>query len=387
MSDYSARVAEGLARVGAEVHVWAPLASPDAIDAEVETTGVLVHRASARWSSAGLRNLSRALDRFPTPRRLLAQYAPNVWGYKGMNLGFARWLVRRRVLGDDVRVMFHEPWYHLQPWDRPTRWILPLVQRGMARTALSASTRAYVSTSLWALMLRAVLPDDGPPITWLPVPSTILVTADPNGVKAIRNRVAPGGGPIIGSFGTFNGLISDLLSDTLPPLLEGTRAGMMIGRGSQEFVSRLVAARPELATRLHATGELSPREVSIHLQASDLLLLPYPEGLTGRRTTIMAGLAHGRAVVSTESWKTEEVWRESGAVTLAPVEDRSELIRRAAGLLDDSDARARMGIAARRLYDDHFALSRTITILTRPIESATGMEDEGDLVRSALDLR
>jgi len=30
---------------------------------------------------------------FAPPRRLLVQHVPNAWGYKGLNLGFGRWLL------------------------------------------------------------------------------------------------------------------------------------------------------------------------------------------------------------------------------------------------------------------------------------------------------
>ena len=58
-------------------------------------------------------------------------------------------------------------------------------------------------------------------------------------------------------------------------------------------------------------------EVSLHLQACDLLLQPYPEGITARRTTAMAGLAHGVPMVSSSGPLTEDFWADSGAVALA----------------------------------------------------------------------
>ena len=102
VSDYTAGLAEGLAKDGAEVHVWVPPASGTAPAVE----GVVVHHEAGRWSPADLERLGLALDAFPAPRRLLVQYTPNAWGYRGMNLGFCRWLVGRHAKGDDVRPMF-----------------------------------------------------------------------------------------------------------------------------------------------------------------------------------------------------------------------------------------------------------------------------------------
>src|SRR5690348_241044 len=90
VADYTALLAAALAEAGAEVHVWTSLGN----GMEATAGGVTVHRLVGGWSPAELVRLDEALDAFETPRRLLVQYAPGVWGYKGLNLGFCRWLVR-----------------------------------------------------------------------------------------------------------------------------------------------------------------------------------------------------------------------------------------------------------------------------------------------------
>ena len=89
------QLAARLARAGGEVHIWAPEAGGPAGAAP----GVTVHRDVGRWSSSGLARLGAALDDFETPRRLIVEYTPYSWGYKGLNVGFCRWLVRRRRSG------------------------------------------------------------------------------------------------------------------------------------------------------------------------------------------------------------------------------------------------------------------------------------------------
>src|SRR4051794_27900807 len=87
VSDYSAQIAEGLARAGIPAHVWTA-----GVGQSPHVEGVSVHRLGKGWSRAGLWRLGLSLDGFPLPRRLLVQYYPNAWGYKGLNLGFVRWL-------------------------------------------------------------------------------------------------------------------------------------------------------------------------------------------------------------------------------------------------------------------------------------------------------
>src|SRR4051794_22490966 len=85
VADYSAQLAAGLAAAGIEVHVWTSEGGGSS-----EAPGVNVHPIAGRWSPSDLARLGRALDDFPAPRRLLIQYTPNAWGYRGLNLGFCR---------------------------------------------------------------------------------------------------------------------------------------------------------------------------------------------------------------------------------------------------------------------------------------------------------
>lgn len=370
MSDYSSLVATGLARQGNEVHVWAPALNGSPSDDLVGE--VAVHRAPGRWTSRGLAALDAALDAFPAPRRLLVQYAPNVWGAKGLNLGFARWLGRRQRGGDAITTMFHEVWYHPEPRDKVIRRILPPVQRWMARRVARASERVFVSILRWKELLSPALAAKGPPLVWLPVPSNVPVISDLPRVMAIREQVAPQGTCIVGSFGTFQDVVSGPLLEVIPTVLDtrGTSCVVLLmGRGSRPFAERLLALRPDLAGRIVATGGLAPEAASLHLQACDLLIQPYPEGVTTRRGTIMACLAHARPVVTSLGPLTEPVWSEASAVCLTPCGDAAALASRALELLADPGLRERIAHAAGALYDAQFSLEQTLAALagtTRP---------------------
>jgi glycosyltransferase involved in cell wall biosynthesis len=362
IGDYSALVAAELASLGSEVHVW----TTGIEGVESRPDGVTVHRAGRGWTGSDLARLGRALDAFPGPRRLLVQYAPNAWGFKGMNLGFARWLVARSRRGDRITTMIHEVCYIPNPFDdSPIRRILPMIQKPMARRVLAASDRVFISTPRWADLLRPLDPLPGRPLSWLPVPSNIPVVIDPRGVAEIRLRHAGRGGAIVGSFGTFANAIGEQLARLMPALLkaETGRVGLLIGRDGESFARRLVGEHPDLANRLAATGGLPPGDVSGHLQACDLLVQPYPDGVCGRRGTVMAALAHGVATITTEGAFTAPLWRESGAIALAPEADPACFLSLANELLGDPQARARLGAAGREIYRSRFAIDRTIEAL------------------------
>lgn len=361
VSDYTALVAAGLADAGAEVHVWAPPAAAPT----PTVAGVTVHREAGRWSPADLKGVGGGLDACPGPRRLLVQYTPSSWGYKSLNFAFGPWLRRRQALGDEIWLMVHEAYYTGKVFDKPIRWILPLAHRLMMRETLAASTRAFVSTPRYEKLLRPWERGGRRPITWLPIPSTIPVVEDAAGVAALRRRLAPEGQSIVGSFGTFGGPIRTMLRAALVPLLSDhpERIGLLLGRGGKAFAEEILAAHPALAGRIVAPGGLEAGATSLHIQACDLLLQPFHDGVCARRTSMMAAISHGAATVTTLGPITEPVWTETACTVAVPAEDLPAFLRGGEALLADPTRRAALGRSARGVYDANFSIGHTIKIL------------------------
>src|SRR5262249_59264800 len=88
---------------------------------------------------------------------------------------------------------------------------------------------------------------------------------------------------------------------------------------------------PGLVNRLHATGPLPADAVAGYLAACDLLLQPFPDGVSTRRTSVMAGLALGLPIVTSDGPATEPIWRKEPAVVLAPAASAAELLAPAEG--------------------------------------------------------
>lgn len=363
IADYTALLARALADAGRNVHVWTP--------ARVEPSagsGVTVHRMGG-FSGAALSKLGAELDRFPAPRRLLVQYAPQAWGLRGMNVPFCRWLLARRRAGDDVRVMFHEPFFPFG-WQRPQRNLLAAVNRWMARLLLRASTRAYVSITAWEKLLRPLAPS-GLELTLLPIPSTIPFVDDPVRIADLRRVLSEDGGrPVLVHFGTYGGTIAAMLEQALGALVERRPDAriLLLGKDGPAFADRLRAADARFASVVAAPGYLPPEDVSLHLQASDVAIQPYPDGADTRRTTLMACLANGVPTATTQGRFTDPLIFMSALSFTWITNTPSALGRRAANLLDDPLQDTGFGHGElrgvlRARYLKHFAMERTVARL------------------------
>ena len=363
VSDYVGLLAAGLGEAGLDVHVWAPRWS----DPTAVVANVTVHRCAGRWTAGDLRRLSHEMDSLDGAGPLLVQYTPNAWGRRGLNLGFCRWLESRRDAGSEVRLLVHEPFYPWRLLDRPQRWVLAGVQRAMIRIALKAASRVYLSTQSWEPLLRPHRAGPYQQMTWLPMPSTIPVFASPTKVQGIQKTLLPDRGLVLGSFGTFSPLIRRMLSRVLPSLLVSLddRACLLMGRNSDQFAAQLLERHPRLSGRVHARDGLDAQELSAHLQACDVLVQPYPDGASSRRTSLMAALAHGVPTVTTLGFLSDSIWTECGCAILVPASDPREMIQATEQLLAHPEARARLSGHAQKVYGEHFALEKTIQELLR----------------------
>jgi glycosyltransferase involved in cell wall biosynthesis len=346
VSDYARQLAVALAKHGESVDIWAPRVSgPDPKD-----QGVTLHRLES-IKPRDLAELGRVIASSSTRDRLFIQYVPQAFGRRGMNVEFIRWLVRQPA---DVWVQFHEVAITWDPLSRPQHQLIDLVQRWMSRALARRADRIFVSVEGW----RRQLGDLGARAEWLPIPSNVP-TAVPELVVA-RMRRELGRGPWVGHFGTYAPII---VRDLAPAVLELADRNadvrfLLLGRGATRFGQDL-----GLGDRVRFLEDLPSESVAAHLSACDVLLQPFPDGISARRTSAMAGLALGIAMVSTEGHLTDSVWSGSKAVSLAPAGDVATMAGLVLDLLESPDQSKTLGERGAKLYRDRFSLERTIETL------------------------
>ena len=131
----------------------------------------------------------------------------------------------------------------------------------------------------------------------------------------------------------------------------GGQTGASDAANNQAFLAGLQAQIEALglADRVHWTGFLSDARVSAHLQAADLLVMPYRDGASLRRGTLMAALAHGRPLITTAPTAPTPQLMSGENCCLVPVGDVEALGTAVQTLADDAALRQKLGRGAAEL--------------------------------------
>jgi len=133
--------------------------------------------------------------------------------------------------------------------------------------------------------------------------------------------------------------------------LIGGQAGSSDAATNAAFSGELdqLIKRYDLADRLFRTGFVTPPEVSAHLLACDALVLPYRDGVSFRRGTFMAALAHGCPIITTHPTQPLFELQDGFNLRLVPSDSASAIVLAVTELLHAPELRERLGRGAREL--------------------------------------
>lgn len=335
------------------MHVWTVASSGETPNAP----GISVHRDLGAIGISDLTRVGRSLSGFERPRRVLVQWVPHAFGYHAMNIAFCLWLWWRSMFrGDVVELMVHEAYLDFDgSWRQRAA---ALLQRVMSIVLLQATSKVWVAIPAWRTRLERFTLGRKLCFRELAIPSVLPIA--PSGAGEVSSPQC--NGLVVGHYGSFNQFACDTISQLLPELM--TRFPslrlVLIGWGGGQFRACLTERFPQWRKRIVATGLVRPDELSRWIQACDVMLQPYSDGVTARRTTVMAALAHGKAVTTTIGHHSEEFWIEEGGVQWALTGDSVGLARSLSALLGDAAMRADLGRRGQALYEQRFDLRHTI---------------------------
>ncbi|MFN8598173.1 MAG: glycosyltransferase family 4 protein [Anaerolineae bacterium] len=162
-----------------------------------------------------------------------------------------------------------------------------------------------------------------------------------------------------------------LLDEHLPVrlLLIGGRTGTSdpTNAAYASQVDQLIDAL-NLRSQVTSTGFLDPSGVSRAMLASDVLALPYVDGASLRRGSLMAAIAHGRAIVTTEPRYPIEGLTHNESALFVPPNDPAALAQAIKQVIISPELRSRLAQAVRkaaRLYAWDRIASQTATVFER----------------------
>jgi glycosyltransferase involved in cell wall biosynthesis len=145
-------------------------------------------------------------------------------------------------------------------------------------------------------------------------------------------------------------------------------------RGYLDEVRRLVD-RLKLGERMIWTGFLDPSHISAWLRSVDIAVLPFVDGASLRRTSLIAAWSQGTPVVTTQphsaaSWLDDP----SPAVTVPPGEP-AQIAAAVAGLLDDTNRCRALSAGAKRVaqrFSWPEVTERTLAVYAAAMRRASG---------------
>lgn len=283
---------------------------------------------------------SRQARPVESPRRVRLLFAPVDMGYARLHPQVRHWRWRAldqvadvavRYELDVVNIQYQAAAYSMRipainwlPWrlrgvtktavtfhDLRTPYLFPKAGRlrhWVVRRMAQMADGAIVTNAADFAALQEIRPL---PIAEIPIGSNIP-TYTPNHIEigAVRQQLGlQADDRLLGYFGFLNDSKgADTLIEALARLDEryhlvfiGGQTGASDGSNNARFLADLAAqiAARGLSQRVHWTGFLSDERVSTHLHAADMMVMPYRDGASLRRGTLMAALAHERPLIST----------------------------------------------------------------------------------------
>jgi glycosyltransferase involved in cell wall biosynthesis len=127
-----------------------------------------------------------------------------------------------------------------------------------------------------------------------------------------------------------------------------------IRAAADQHAIEAIAIGGGVADGIPSTGYLGEHELALALASRDLLLLPYSDGVTGRRTTFFAALQVGCAVLTTLARPMSD-FSIDGSFVYTPPGRSSDFIDAAVRLCGDATRLEDLGRKGRSLYERELA--------------------------------
>lgn len=275
---------------------------------------------------------------------IVLQYNPFSYGRGGFAPSLLGHLLRRHRQAS-LCVMIHEPYVAISDARSAAMGIW---QRAQLRLLLEMADAIGISTDGFRSYLPA---KHRARAVHMPVGSPLPDARD----RRAATRAALGAGDsdlVVALYGSDN--FSRLIDQGVAAI-----AGI-VDAGWAPLVLNLGFAAPAISplsapARVIRPGALRPSELAEHLAAADIALLPYVDGASTRRTTMIAALQQQTCVLSTRGHLTDMELAQAPSPILTPAGDRKAFVDAAIALASNPTLRRRVSAQGRELFEALFS--------------------------------
>ena len=274
-------------------------------------------------------------------RGIILNYVPQSFLHADLAV-LLGWLTRARASGSAVVLVIHE---FLPPRDTLRRRVASLFLGQVLAQLLRRATAAVVT--------HQVARDELAALGFAPVPVVIPVGS---GIPARIAAHARAEGALV-MFGQPASFVPSLVRAIAAQHHGGPAAPVVWLTRSGPEADAFVAHHGIDARGLAIRAGLDAGAISHVLSSSSAALAPIVDGVSTRRTSVAAALAHGLPVAGTDGACTTDVFRGSAALLLSPPGADAAFVAHA-GRVARGDDWAMMSQAATRLHDEVFGWPR-----------------------------
>ena len=354
VGDYSARLASELKKQGHNVAVWTT--------ASASSADVTVHTTPLPWNFSKLSRITKEISDF-RPCVVLVQYTPQLYSpeWLGVYPTLPLWIAGlRKKTGAAIILNAHEVNYPVEASLRGLALGIPQFTQflGMA----SCADRVFFTYEHALKRASRWLPWRQDKFSWASVGSNIEPKLNAGHAQKLRHEIGLSSDTkVLLHFGgahpsrLFSHVFkaAQLIRDKYG---HGNAALVFVGISSDKIKASLTSAGySDLASMAYGVGPLPSEKVSEWLQACDLVLAPFIDGVSTRRGSVMAAFEHGKAVVTTKEWSSQGSvpWDQICAAVSA--RDEQTFAQAALSLLSSPERLQELGENGRAYYEKSFS--------------------------------
>ncbi len=359
---FTERVARAVAALGYEVHIISdkrarPSAAKDwrALLAPVDLGFAQLHPIIKKWNWKAIGQVADTAVHYDLDL-INIQYQAAAYDMKSPAINFLPWRLHGVA---KTAVTFH---------DLRTPYLFPKAGRLRQTAVFGMAKRADGIIVTNAIDKDRLHPLVDNPLIQIPIGSNIIPPApDAEAMKAVRDKAGLDDETfLLGYFGFLNETKG---ADTLLRAMEklgsnapntrfhlvfiGGQTGSSDGENNAYFLRHLRRQIEDagLTERVHWTGFVDDADVSTYLYAADLMVMPYRDGASLRRGTLMAALAHKRPLLTTAPSSPIPELRDGKNAHFVPANDANALADAIQKIANDDSYRRRLAAGASQTAD------------------------------------